>query len=154
LLAIYSQNALDTEIKRFKIMGLLKFSIAIIRPKFKLNHQISTHGSNRVAKNTKGFLKFLLSCKLACSQNLAKFHVDHRHFCFKTKVPKKSLHSRFGTLISNTIVHWWLRHKLYVFRNAEIFNFYFSQKNCKGVAWVYLLLRYIVQVWIKIYYLF
>ncbi len=135
-------------------MGLLKFSIAIIRPKFKLNHQISTHGSNRVAKNTKGFLKFLLSCKLACSQNLAKFHVDHRHFCFKTKVPKKSLHSRFGTLISNTIVHWWLRHKLYVFRNAEIFNFYFSQKNCKGVAWVYLLLRYIVQVWIKIYYLF
>ncbi len=75
------------------------------------------------------FFLILLSCKLACSQNLAKFHVDHRHFCFNTKVPKKTLHSRFGTLISNTIVHWWLRHKLYIFRNAEIFNFYFSQKQ-------------------------
>ncbi len=36
-------------------MRFLRFSIAIIRPKFKKNRHISVRGSKQVAKNVEGF---------------------------------------------------------------------------------------------------
>jgi hypothetical protein len=67
----------------------LRFSIGRIQPKFKKKCQISTHGSNRIAKKEKDVFKILVSY-IAC-QNWLNLHVDHHHFGYIAKLtPKKN----------------------------------------------------------------
>jgi hypothetical protein len=82
-------------IKSAKIKCFLRFSIAIIRSKFKKNHQISIDGNfyrwvKRVAKSIEGCLKNLFSY-LACSQIWLNLLVDHHHFGYIRKLTKKIL---------------------------------------------------------------
>jgi hypothetical protein len=49
-------------------MRFLRFSIAIIRPKFKKTSHISVHGSKQVAKDVEGFFINTFIFYLDCSQ--------------------------------------------------------------------------------------
>jgi hypothetical protein len=84
---------LSIEIWSCKIkVCFLRFSIARIQPQFKKKCQISTLGSNGLAKKEKDVFTILISY-LAC-QNWLNLHVDLHHFGYITKLtPKKQLNT-------------------------------------------------------------
>jgi hypothetical protein len=87
LMATYIAKKLYEKLKVVKCF--LRFSIAIIQPKFKKISQIYIHGSSNYSKILKNFFKTLVSY-LAYSQikwlNLA---VNHCHLiCYITKLTK------------------------------------------------------------------
>jgi hypothetical protein len=69
----------------------MRFSIAVLRPKFQKNRHISlyiVHDLNFkfIAKNLEGWVYFHI---LAFSQIWLNLPVDHPHFGYKTKIAKK-----------------------------------------------------------------
>ncbi len=82
----------------------LRFSIDRIQPNFKKKLQISTHGSNRVAKKEKDVFKILISY-LAC-QNWLNLHVDHHHFGYIAKLTHTKHHHSHWSIVVPAFFCW------------------------------------------------